>query len=93
MLGYPGIDVALNVSALAYLTHITCTAVVTLFLVNVAKSAWQSADWQLCWHADSTNMENVRQIFQALLLLRLDTDMAGYNQPEALMAVAQKVAS
>ena len=36
-------------------------------------------------------MENVRQIYQAFLLLCLDMNMEGYEQPEALMAIAEKV--
>lgn len=36
-------------------------------------------------------MENVRQIYQAYLLLQLDTDMQGYDQPEQLLHTAEKV--
>lgn len=42
-------------------------------------------------NAEGSNMENVRQIYQALLLLQLEADTDGYNKPEALIAIAKKV--
>ena len=43
--------------------------------------------------AEGSNMENVRQIYQAVLLLRLEGDMEGYEQPPALMKIAEQASS
>ena len=45
----------------------------------------------LMYAADSGNTENVRQIYQAMLLLRLEGSMEGYDLPEEVVAAAEKV--